>query len=236
MALTQVAAGARIVISHANQYYELLKGVTGETITLIHNAAASVVIQPSSDPAASTDAIQVKSNAGTVLGAITYDGKFEAADGAVGAPGLTFDDDTDTGIYRVGANDLAITTGGTQRLRINTSGEVLVASQPIILEYNAGNSGTTLTIDWNNGDVQRVAMTGNCTFTFSNPIAGRSYTLVLTQDGTGSRTATWPATVQWAGGAAPTLTTTATTGRDVLTFVYSGGLTKYLGVSALNFA
>lgn len=122
MPLTQVAAGARIVISHANQYYDLLKGVVGETITLIYNAAPSIKIQPSSDPAASTDAIQINSNAGVVLGAITYDGKFEAADGTVALPGLTFDDDTDTGMYRVGANTMGIAAGGAEKIRINSTG------------------------------------------------------------------------------------------------------------------
>lgn len=63
---------------------------------------------------------------------------------------------------------------------------------------------------------------GNATFTFSNPPkAGTLITIVLVQDGTGSRTVTWPATVKWSGGTAPTLTTTASK-RDVFTFVYDG--------------
>ena len=33
--------------------------------------------------------------------------------------------------------------------------------------------------------------------------------LRLLQDGTGSRTVTWFSTIKWAGGSAPTLTTTA---------------------------
>jgi hypothetical protein len=58
----------------------------------------------------------------------------------------------------------------------------------------------------------------NCTLTFPTAAAGRSFTLVLKQDATGSRTVTWPGTVQWPAGAAPTLTTTANK-RDVLTFL-----------------
>ena len=34
--------------------------------------------------------------------------------------------------------------------------------------------------------------------------------LILVQDGTGSRTATWPATVKWPSGTAPTLSTGST--------------------------
>ncbi len=97
------------------------------------------------------------------------------------------------------------------------------------------NSSTSYTIDLTNGNVFDITMTGNCTFTFSNPpasgIAG-SFTLILTQDGTGSRTATWPASVDWAGGTAPTLTTTATTGVDVLVFITTDGGTTWLGFSS----
>ena len=80
-------------------------------------------------------------------------------------------------------------------------------------------------------------MTGNCTFTFTAPTGDTGNVwrlrLKLVQDGTGSRTVTWP-TIKWAGGAAPTLTTTATTGTDIITFEYDG--TSYFGVSSLNFA
>ena len=69
-------------------------------------------------------------------------------------------------------------------------------------------------------------MTGNCTFTMPSGAglqAGSSLTLILTQDGTGSRTGTFTG-VKWAGAAAVTLTTTATTGIDILTFTtFNGG-------------
>lgn len=49
-------------------------------------------------------------------------------DGAVGAPGITFINDTDTGIYRIGTNVLGFATQGVQRLRITDTGEVVVSS------------------------------------------------------------------------------------------------------------
>ena len=48
--------------------------------------------------------------------------------------------------------------------------------------------------------------------TFANPtnaVAGQSGSIFLTQDGTGGRTGSWGANWDWAGGTAPTLTTTA---------------------------
>ena len=97
-----------------------------------------------------------------------------------------------------------------------------------------GNSGTALTVGWNTGNIHTVTMTGNCTFTFTAPSpALGALTLVLTQDATGSRTATWPASVKWPGGTAPTLTTTASK-TDVFNFVYDG--TNYFGATmGLNY-
>ncbi len=44
-----------------------------------------------------------------------------AAAGTVALPAFTFTGDTDTGIYRIGANDLGIVAGGTEGIRINTT-------------------------------------------------------------------------------------------------------------------
>jgi len=92
--------------------------------------------------------------------------------------------------------------------------------------YAGGNTATAKTLDETNGNVQTWTMTGNCTFTMpsgSGLQPGTSMTLILTQDGTGSRTGAFTG-VKWAGGSAPTLTTTATTGIDIITFyTFNGG-------------
>jgi hypothetical protein len=96
-----------------------------------------------------------------------------------------------------------------------------------------GNSGTSQTLSLTNGTVQTVTMTGNCTFTMPTATAGKSFILICTQDGTGSRTAVFTS-VKFPGGTAPTLTTTATTGVDILTFVSNG--TSWFGTYAQAFA
>jgi hypothetical protein len=96
-----------------------------------------------------------------------------------------------------------------------------------------GNSGTSQTLVLTSGTVQTVTMTGNCTFTMPTATAGKSFILIAVQDGTGSRTAVFTS-VKWAGGTAPTLTTTATTGVDILTFVANG--TSWFGTYAQAFA
>jgi len=82
----------------------------------------------------------------------------------------------------------------------------------------------TLAINWNNGSTQYTTLAGNPTFsTPTNPLNGQVYRLRLIQDATGSRTVTWWAGIIWAGGSAPTLTTTATK-QDIITLLYSNGV------------
>lgn len=98
----------------------------------------------------------------------------------------------------------------------------------------ATGDGST-TVDWGNGNHMDFTFGAfNETFTFTAPAKPGVYTMSLKQDSTGSRTATWPASVKWPGGTAPTLTTTATTGYDIISFRYDG--TNYYGVATLNFS
>lgn len=104
-------------------------------------------------------------------------------------------------------------------------------------EYDNGNSGTTKTINWNNGNKQKVTLApaaGNeVTLAFTAPPGTGNVTLKLVQDASGSRTVTWPATVKWPAGTAPTLTAAAGS-IDIITLYYDE--TSYHGGSSLNFS
>lgn len=100
-----------------------------------------------------------------------------------------------------------------------------------ISEYIAGNSGTAKTIDWLNGNAQKVTLTGNVTFTLSNPKTGAAYLLRLAT-GSGGFTASWPGTVLWSGGTAPTITTTASK-VDLINLYWDG--TSYYGSFLQNY-
>jgi hypothetical protein len=107
---------------------------------------------------------------------------------------------------------------------------VKAAGTPLV---DDGNSSTADTIDWSAGNVHKSTMTGNCTYTFSNPLTPLGeFTLYLIQDVVGSRTATWPVSVLWEGGAAPTLTTTAGQ-TDLIHCTYNG--TNYLCRASLDY-
>jgi len=138
---------------------------------------------------------------------------------------------------------LKVTKGGTGVGTSTGSGANVLGTSPTINNPTVtnyvesvvaiGNSGTTQTLSLTSGTVQTVTMTGNCTFTMPTATAGKSFILIATQDGTGSRTAVFTS-VKFAGGVAPTLTTTATTGVDILTFVANG--TSWFGTVAQAFA
>jgi len=95
-------------------------------------------------------------------------------------------------------------------------------------ETVTANTSTAYTIDLANGSVQILTLTGNCTFTFPTATAGRSFLLMLRQDGTGSRTVTYPAAVKWPASTAPTITATASR-QDIFSFVSDG--TNWFGAT-----
>ncbi len=59
------------------------------------------------------------------------------ADGTAGTPGISFSSDQDTGIYSVGANSLGVSTGGTLRLTVVSTG--ITATVPLLA--SAGSAG-----------------------------------------------------------------------------------------------
>ena len=153
-------------------------------------------------------------------------GANNAADGATNAflehtgTGTTAWSTTLTGATIAGATLSGAITGGDQIMSAVTHKDY---SETV---YAGGNTSSSRTLDETNGNTQTWTLNGNCTFTMPSGAglqAGTALTLILTQDSTGSRTGAFTG-VKWAGGTAPTLTTTATTGADILCFVtFHGG-------------
>ncbi len=79
---------------------------------------------------------------------------------------------------------------------------------------------SALDIDWTEADIfYKDLSAGANAITFSNAGSGRYVITVRLTGNVGSSTVTWPAGVQWAGGAEPTQ---SPTGTDVYTFVHDG--------------
>lgn len=94
-------------------------------------------------------------------------------------------------------------------------------------------TGSTETLDLANGNVHDITLDANCTLTLTGSTASKacSMTIIVRQDGTGSRTLTWPASVKWPGSTAPTLSTGASK-VDVITLVTVDNGTTWLGFTA----
>ena len=95
------------------------------------------------------------------------------------------------------------------------------------------SSSNAATLNLRDGSVFTHTLSENVTYTFSNPAASgyaSSFTLKVTQDSS-ARTITWPGSVDWAGGTAPTLST-GSGDVDVFVFMTVDGGTIYYGFTA----
>jgi len=81
------------------------------------------------------DMLQIRNETSTVTATIDRSGLILAGSGTAGAPGLSFYGDADTGIYRSGANTVAVAVNGSLMASVSSSG--LSVSGPI-----AGTTGT----------------------------------------------------------------------------------------------
>jgi hypothetical protein len=126
-----------------------------------------------------------------------------------------------------------ITTERVNTVHLNS----LIAYGQAASKTNAiGSTGGSVTLNWDNSNIQTLTLTDSITtLTKSNPIDGAVYTLFLTQGGTGGKTVSWGADVEWPGGTPPTLSTAAGA-TDAVSLVYIAGVTGYYGNANLNFS
>ena len=89
--------------------------------------------------------------------------------------------------------------------------------------YFAASASAAFTVDIANGSLQSVTQTANCTYTFPSHAAGRQFTLLVTPSG--AFTMTFPTSVRWDGGVAPSPPTSGKT--ITLSFISDG--TYWLG-------
>ena len=128
----------------------------------------------------------------------------------------------------------ALTVGGVTTLGGAVAGADQTVARVNLKDYGEvtsalGSGGGSRTIDLEDGNnFTATVSTSTVTWTFSNPTASDElcgFTLFLTNGG--SQTVNWPASVDWAGGTAPTLTTS---GLDILVFVTTDGGTIWHGM------
>jgi hypothetical protein len=110
-----------------------------------------------------------------------------------------------------------------------------ILSRPTLKDYAVegvakGNTGAAITIDVVEGNFFSATVDQTTTFTFSNPPASGDFgAFVLELTNGGAHTVNWPASVDFPGGTAPTLTAA---GVDQLVFTTRDGGTTYFGFVA----
>jgi len=119
--------------------------------------------------------------------------------------------------------------GGTLSGAVNAADQIF--QRPVMKDYGETKVAMAAhAVDLSLGNVQTYTLSGNQTLTFTNPPAtgtAGSFTLIVTNGA--SATLTWPTSVDWAGGTAPTLTAS---GIDILTFTTIDGGTIWYGFLA----
>ena len=133
------------------------------------------------------------------------------------------------------ASDTIVARNTTDTLTNKTLTTPTVTN-PTVTNYTetlyTANTGTAITVSLTNGTVQQLTLTGNATITMPTASAGKSFVIMLKQDGTGSRTVTW-STVTWPSGTAPTITSTASK-QDIYSF-FSDGTNWYGATIGQNY-
>ncbi len=132
-----------------------------------------------------------------------------------------------------------ITTGTWQGTVIGTS---YLPSTGLTITQWTGGLGTGVissgTATFNLGTYNRWTLmldhTQTVTLALSNVSVGQQFTIALSQDSTGSCLVTWFSGIKWAGGSAPTLTTTASKG-DLFTFLCVGAGSYWGMIAGQNF-
>ena len=187
---------------------------SGEALSL--NAASGIATYASGQVNVSA--------AGTAIAnkAVVLDGsKNIATIGTIGCGAITSTGTSTFGHLKVGDAGNIGSASDADAIAIS-SGGVVTFSQATKPALKANSDGATVTFDLNVANVHTVTLGGNRTFAISNETAGQKFIIRVLQDGTGSRlVSTWFSTIKWAGGSAPTLTTTAGKA-DVFGFLVTG--------------
>ena len=116
----------------------------------------------------------------------------------------------------------------TKALTASDIADDLITSAKLNYTESTLTDQATVTWDASTQDVCKLTLGGNRTMAApTNNTTGQFISILVIQDGTGSRTLTWNAVFEFASDTAPTLTTTASLG-DVFVFRYNGS--KWLEV------
>lgn len=218
-------------------YQVTLPGQQPQTYLVDHANGASqrldnltpVVAQTTYGPAASTGAVSsVFGRAGNVTAQSGDYSSFYDATGGAAAALTSAEAYTDAETARAEGAEGTLTTAVTGK--VARAGDTMTGH--LAPKVVALTDAATIAVDASLGNDFRVTLGGNRTMGVpSNPVDGEKVTFQVTQDGTGSRTLTWPTgssgNYAFGSGTAPALSTAAGA-LDVVAFVYNSAKARWL--------
>lgn len=199
--------------SHDTSGNIVASGATITTLTVTNVKLATAIVDANSN-----ELIKVTS-AGSAVNEITVSNSATGGGPSIAATG----GDTNIALTltsKGSGNTVVTSPSGEVQLTAKTKADVTYGT---ITDQGSISSGTT-TLNWGTTNKHKVTLTGSsATIAHTGQTAGQTLLLQVAQDGTGSRTVSWSG-VTWAGGVAPTLTTTASK-IDLIGFFYNGSAT-----------
>jgi hypothetical protein len=216
--------------------YAVTVKVSGQTGVSVPNGKKVVLTSNGTDVV-----LAINHLIGTVTGDVTGD-----LTGRVILSGSTI---PSNGWYLPSANVAGLATNSTQRVTVSANGLVTInapaaATQALTVTGGAATpntavsfSATAMTVDCSRGNVFATTFTANVTVapSISNPQDGQTINWFITQDATGSRTMTWPASFKWPGATAGVLSTAANS-VDLLVATYRSSTSAWYVTLLKGFA
>jgi len=121
---------------------------------------------------------------GIAAGGLEVTDRIAVGGGSVGTPSLHFVGDSDTGVYQAGTNGIGLVTGGTERLRIDSSGRVGIGTTSPLKELQINATEPTIRLEESSAGSKRLELSVNSNAeakVFANQSGG---TLILGTVGT----------------------------------------------------
>ena len=186
------------------------------------NWTAADTILAEGELALETDTLKLKAGDGTTTwtSLVYY---------TLGAAGFLATGDIGTTVQAHDADTSKLDVAETRSASSNFADNIL--QRPEIQDYSETVQAMAANdVDCTLGNVQTKSISTAVTLTFSNPpVTGKAGAFTLIATFSGSPAITWPVSVKWAGGTAPTLTAA---GIDVFTFMTTDGGTTWFGFTS----
>lgn len=200
---------------------------SGQFVLNCEQNSHGITIKGPPHSAAANYTLVLPNNDGTSGQALTTDGSgnlsFSTVSGSGGMSNVVEDTTPQLG-GNLDLNSNNITGTGD----ITLTGDI----KPTTYQETVGTESSG-TLDLSTGNVFSHAPSANTTYVFSNPPStGTAFGFTLKVSPSAAITQTWPSSVDWAGGSAPTATASGET--DVFVFYTQDGGTTYYGFQAGN--